>query len=72
MHMEGFASQYQFTAKPEDANRHGRVHNLIIILCSYINMILQSYLLVPTLTSGVDAILFMREMILPIDSLQVP
>ena len=35
-------------------------------------MILQSYLLVPTLTSGVDAILFMREMILPIDSLQVP
>lgn len=35
-------------------------------------MILQSCLLVPTLTSGVDVILFMREMILPIDSLQVP
>lgn len=71
--MEGFASQYQFAARPEDANRHGTLGAgyLTIFMHSH-HTIVQSCLLVPTLTSGLDVILFTREMILPIDSLQVP
>ena len=36
MHLEGFASQYQFTTRPEETSRHGTtVYVVLIYICIY-------------------------------------